>query len=222
MDPKQRDSFTGLLRSPAVLLNLMAPVVAFQALTRHGVSSVGALAISAAFPAAGGALVLLRRREADPLALLSLMTIAIGLVAAVAFHDGRVLLVKESVTTCVLGVVFLGSLLWRRPLIFTLRRRLYVSGDERDRTDYENLWDCAAVRAECRRTTALWGLVLLAESAARIGLSYLLPVGTMVTVSALIPIVTLAPLAVWTLRPRDRSEDRGPSPQRATDLEASA
>jgi hypothetical protein len=41
--------------------------------------TVDALAVSAAFPAAGGALVMVRGRKLDPIAVLSLAAIAVGL-----------------------------------------------------------------------------------------------------------------------------------------------
>jgi hypothetical protein len=192
----------GLVSNPSVRLNIVAPVVAYWLLSRHGMSTVDALAVSAVLPAAGGVLVMLRGRKLDPLALLSLVAIAIGLVAGLVFHDGRILLVKESLTTGTLGVVFLGSLLTPKPLIFPLRRRLFVPDQPDARAQYDRTWQSQAVRTEARRTTGIWGIVLLAEAALRVGLSYVLPVGTLVTISPLLAPLTLGPLAVWTLRPR--------------------
>lgn len=71
-----------------------------------------------------------RRRRLDPFAALSLSLTAIvaGLVTALVFGDGRVLLVKESLITGTLGVVFLGSLATSRPLVAVLRKRVPASG----------------------------------------------------------------------------------------------
>ncbi|MEV5569703.1 VC0807 family protein [Spirillospora sp. NPDC052269] len=199
-----------LLTNSSVRWNIVAPLVAYLVLARNGMSTVDALAVAALFPAAGGVLVLARGRKVDPFAVLSLTSIAIGLTAALAFHDGRILLVKESLTTGALGMVFLGSLLASKPLIFTLRRRLFV-GDRPDaQAAYDRTWQSPSVRTEARRITAIWGIALLVEAAARVGLSYVLPATVMVTISPLLGL-TLAPLGVWTLRPRaGRPTEPGP------------
>lgn len=204
MTNKNLGRTVGLISNPSVRMNIVAPVVAYWVLTKKGLTTVDALAVSAVFPAAAGVWVMLHIRRADPLAVLSLAAIAIGLIAGLVFHNGRILLVKESLTTGTLGVVFLCSLLARRPLIFTLRRRLFVPDRPDARNEYESTWQSPAVQAEARRTTAIWGIALLTEAALRVGLSYLLPTGTLVTVSPLLAPLTLGPLGIWTLRPRNR------------------
>lgn len=193
----------GLLSNRSVRLNVVAPVVAYWVLSKRGMSTVDALAVSAVFPAAGGVLATLRNRRVEPLAVLSLGAIAVGLVVGLLFHDERILLVKESFTSGALGLVFLGSLLTRKPAMFVLRRRLFVPDTADAQAEYDGTWQSRAVQAEARRTTAIWGFALLAEAAVRVGLSYLLPVGTMVTISPLLAPVILGPLAVWNLRPRE-------------------
>jgi hypothetical protein len=203
MTTKNLGRTVGLMSNSSVRLNIVAPVVAYFLLTKKaGMTTVDALAISAVFPAAGGVLGMLRGRRLDPLSLLSLAGIAVGVIAGLIFHNGRILLVKESLTTGTLGVVFLSSLFARQPLMFALRRRLFVPDQPDARDEYERTWQSPAVRAEVRRTTAIWGIALLAEAALRVGLSYQLPVGTMVAISPLLAPLTLAPLGIWTLRPR--------------------
>lgn len=193
---------TRLLRNPAVLLNVIAPLIIYRALTGNGVSSVDALAAAAALPAVGALLGLRRQRRIDPIAAIALIALVIGLVAGLVFHAGRILLVKESITDAVLGLLCLGSLSTRRPLIFTLRRRLYVGADPAAQAAFERGWQERPVRAEARRTTAIWGFALLAEAGLRVGLSYVLSTATMVTVSPLLPLILLGPLGVATLRLR--------------------
>lgn len=201
MRSQYRRRRVGLVSNPSLRLNIVAPVVAYWLLSRHGMSTVDALAVSAVFPAAGGVLVMLRSRKVDPFAVLSLGAITVGLVAGLLFHNGRILLVKESFTSGALGVVFLGSLLARKPLIFALRRRLFIPDHSNAQAEYDRTWQSRTVRAEARRTTAIWGIALLAEAGLRVGLSYLVSVGAMVTISPLLAPLILGPLAVWTLRP---------------------
>ena len=189
-----------LLRNPSVRLNVIAPIVAYWVLSKLGMSSVGALAVSAVFPAAGSVLTTTRRRRLDPVAALSLTAIVVGLIAGLVFHNGRVLLVKESLTTGTLGLVFLGSLFTSRPLIVVLRQRLSMSG--------AGAGEQAGRLRSARAETAVWGMALVAEAAIRVGLSYLLPTGTMVTISPVLAPIVLGPVALWTLRPRRRQSAR--------------
>jgi hypothetical protein len=204
MTNKNLGRTVGLISNPSVRVNIVVPTVTYWLLAKKGLTTVDALAVSAVFPAAAGVWVMLRSRRADPLAVLSLAAIAVGLIAGLVFHNGRILLVKESLTTGTLGVVFLCSLLARRPLIFTLRRHLFVPDRPDARDVYESTWQSPTVQAEARRTTAIWGISLLAEAALRVGLSYLLPTATLVTISPLLAPLTLGPLGIWTLRPRNR------------------
>jgi hypothetical protein len=202
----------GLVSNRSLRLTVVAPVIAYWVLSRRGMSTVDALAVSAVFPAAGGALVMWRTRRVDPLAVLSLGAIAVGLIVGLVFHDGRMLLVKESFTSGALGVTFLGSLVARKPAMFILRRRLFVPDQSDAQAEYDASWQAHAVRAEARRTTAIWGIALVGEAAVRVGLSYLLPVGTLVTISPLLAPLIIGPLAVWNLRPRLDERRTSPTP----------
>lgn len=166
----------GLLRSPAFLLNAIAPMIAYRVLTGRGMASIDALALAALFPAAGALYALARQRRLDTFAALALVVIGIGLVTDRVFHNGRILLVRESVITGALGLVCLGSLFFARR-VFGLRRR----------------------------TTAIWGVALLTEAAVRVGLSYVLPTATFVTISPLLALVFFGPLGLATLRRRPTS-----------------
>jgi hypothetical protein len=181
-----------LLRNPSVRLNVVAPIVAYWVLSKLGMSAVGALAVAAVFPAVGSVLPVTRRRRLDPVAALSLIAIVVGLIAGLVFHNGRVLLVRESLTSGTLGLVFLGSLLTSRPLLVVLRQRLSTSGS---RVGHQ-----AGRSRSARAETAVWGVALVAEATIRVGLSYLLPIGAMVTISPLLAPIVLGPVALWTLR----------------------
>lgn len=189
--------------SPTLLLDVAAPVIAYQLLVRHGVGSTSALIYIAGFPLLGIAVAALRRRRLDPVALLAFVAIAVGLTAGVVLHDGRVLLVKDSIVTGVLGVAFLLSLPARRPMVFVLQRRLLSGEGAIER--FDQTWADPRVRARSRRMTTLWGVTLIAEAAVRVALSFVVSPGTLVVISPLLATVTFGPLALWTLLRRPRT-----------------
>lgn len=198
--------------SPTLLLDVAAPVIAYQLLVRHGVGSTSALIGVAGFPLLGIVVAAARRRRLDPIGLLAFVAIAVGLVAGLVLHDTRLLLVKDSVVTGVLGVVFLLSLPARRPMIFVLQRRLLTR--EGTTESFELTWTDPRVRARSRRMTALWGVTLIAEAAVRVVLSYAVSAGSLLIISPLLAAVMFGPLALWTVlrRPDAASHDSRPEP----------
>jgi hypothetical protein len=191
-----------LVVNPTLLLNVVAPVIAYQLLARHGVGSTAALMYAAGFPLLAIVVAAVRNRRLDPLALLAFVAIAVGLVAGLVLADGRILLVKDSIVTGVLGVVFLLSLLARRPMVFVLQRRLLSRGGGVER--FDRAWADWQVRARSRRMTALWGGALIAEAAIRVALSFAVSPGTLLLISPLLAAVAFGPLALWTLRQRPK------------------
>jgi hypothetical protein len=184
-------------------LDVAAPVIAYQVLVRHGVSSTAALMCASGFPLLGIILAAARNRRLDPVALLSFVAIAVGLVAGLVLHDGRILLVKESIVTGVLGLVFLLSLP-NRPMVFVLQRRLLASNTGSGAEQFDRTWTQRRVRSRSRRMTAIWGVLLIAEATARIGLSFVVSPGTLLVLSPLLAAVAFGPLALWTLWQRPK------------------
>ena len=183
---------------PTLLLDVAAPAIAYQVLVRHGVASTPALLYVAVFPLLGIAVAAIRKRHLDPVALLASVAIAVGLAAGLVLHDGRILLVKDSIVTGVLGVVFLLSLPARRPMVLILQRRLLGQ-----------TWDDPRVLARSRRLTTLWGVALIAEAAVRVALSLVVSPGTLLVISPLLAAVTFGPLALWTVLRRPKPSSTG-------------
>jgi intracellular septation protein A len=185
-------------------LDVAAPVIAYQVLVRHGVGSTAALMYASGFPLLGIVLAAARNRRLDPVALLSFVAIAVGLVAGLVLHDGRILLVKESIVTGILGLVFLMSLPAKRPMVFVLQRRLLARNTGSGAEQFDRTWAQRRVRWRSRRMTAIWGVVLIAEATARIGLSFVVSPGTLLILSPLLAAVAFGPLALWTLWQRPK------------------
>lgn len=203
--------------SPTLLLDVAAPAIAYQLLIRHGVSSTPALMYVAGFPLLAIAVVAIRKRHLDPVALLAFVAIAVGLAAGLALHDGRLLLIKDSIVTGVLGVVFLLSLPARRPMVFVLQRRLLSREGPTGR--FDQTWADPRVQARSRRMTTLWGVALIAEAAVRVALSFVVSPGTLLVISPLLATVTFGPLALWTVlrRPKPSPTDSPALPTSTTE-----
>jgi hypothetical protein len=104
------------------------------------------------------------------------------------------LLARESYVTALMGLWVLGSLLGRRPFIFTATMRLTPeSGAAQWRRD----WDSSAqFRRAMRVITVLWGGSFLIDAVARVVMAYTLPVDVVPALSVAL-IVTMLTLVVW-------------------------
>jgi intracellular septation protein A len=188
------------LGGPQILLGVVAPFVVYQVATRLGASELAALAWGAAFPIAGIALGLARRRRLDVISAISLTSIVVGLAGGLLMHSAQFLLVKDSLVSATIGLAFLGSLLAARPLIFVIGR---AQSPERAAV-FDARWAEPAFRRALRTMTAVWGTALLAEAVTRVVLSLLIPPAALLLVSPLLAAAVLGPVALWTVRRRAR------------------
>jgi hypothetical protein len=200
--------------NPTVLLGVLAPIVAYDLLS--GVTSdVTALSVGAAFPAAATLWTLVRTRRPDPVALMTLAGIVLGLTGALVFDSSMFLLLKDSVITGAFGLVFLGSLVASRPITFALGRTMMATTPAEQRT-YDATWDNPAVRAGHRRTSAEWGAAFLLDAGLRAVLAFVLAPGTLLVVSPLLAAAVIGPVALVTLRRRRRAAARMAAAQQQT------
>ncbi|WP_230395140.1 VC0807 family protein [Plantactinospora alkalitolerans] len=201
--------------APTLICNVLLPALTYSMLTDRGVSSISALAISAIWPAVEVVALFAIRRRIDEFGVLTLILIALGVGSSLALQDARLALVKESAATGLFGLLLLGSLLMPRPLMFYFGRKFATDGSA-ERVDWWNgLWRYEGFRRTQRVLTVVWGVTFVVEAAGRIELSQLLPVRTMVTVSAVLPYVIIAGLVTWTIfytkRARARAAQLNPA-----------
>lgn len=192
--------------APTLLLGIVAPIVTYDALSGH-TSDVTALAVGAVFPTTAVLWTLARTRRPDPVALMTLAGIVLGVIGALVFENSLFLLLKESVVTGAFGLVFLGSLLGARPITFALGRTMMATTPAEQET-YDATWDEPAVRAGHRRTTLEWGAAFLVDAAGRAVLALVLEPGTVLLVSPFLAAAVLGPVAIATLRRRRRAAAR--------------
>jgi len=194
--PTMRDMLRGL--APSILVNGVLTLVAYQVLVGRHVLSVRALILTALIPAAWTVGSVARTRRVDALGALSLIFIALGIVASLISGNGRFILIKNSFITGLFGLVFLGSFLLPRPLMFYFGRQFATGGDSHRIARWEGLWQYASFRHGNRVMTAVWGSGFVLEAAARVALVFVLPVAAFLVVSPLMAYAVLCGLIFWT------------------------
>lgn len=188
---------------PLVMLRGLAldvglPVLAYYALHLAGASDWAALLAATAVAGARIAWSAWRRRSLNAFATVMLLVYGVGLALTLVTADPRTLLLRTSLVTAAIGVVFLVTA-WhgRHPLTLSASQSFAPADAERAAREYATN---PLVRHGHRVSSAVWGLGLLAEAVVRVPVVYLLPVDVAVGVSEGLLVVALVGLAAWNGR----------------------
>ncbi len=190
------------------VFDIAGPLVAYSLLRSAGQSAVSALVLSGIFPAFGVLAGLIRRRRLDAIGVLVLAGIAVGTVLGLLSGNPRLVLVEGSVPTAVFGLLCLGSLWSRRPLIFRFALE-FIGADTPRGRDFSALWRYYGFRHTFRLFTVVWGVIYLAEAAARVIIVETTSTANALTVSKFMPYVVGAGLAGWMVAYGRRAKRRG-------------
>lgn len=172
------------------------PLVGYYALHLLGVGDWTALLVATGLAGMRIVWVAVRERSLNLFATVMLVVFGLGVLLALVSGDARFLLLKNSIVTGAVGLVFLATTLWGTPLSLAASQSFQPSHRDEIRREYDA---DPAVRHGHRLSSAVWGVVLLVEALVRVPLVYLLPVSVMVGVGEAMSIATFAGLITWNI-----------------------
>ena len=178
--PVDRPGVTATLRPLAVDIGI--PVGTYFLLRDgFGLSLWLSLALSSIGPAVRSIAGLVAERKLNLLAMLMLAVNLAGIAVSFLTGDPRAMIAKDSIVSSVIAFAILGSVALRRPLMSAGLKPYMIRG----KAERMVAWDRLSVASPRFRRlelafSAIWGLALLAECAARLVGAYTLPVTTMV------------------------------------------
>ena len=135
-----------------------------------------------------------------------LVVFGIGLVLALVSGDPRFLLLKNSVVTGVLGLVFLGTTLFGTPLTLAASQSFQPARKAELRQEYDT---DPHVRRGHRLSSTVWGVGLVLEALVRVPLVFLLPISVMVALGEVMTIAVIGGLLAWNIWYVKRATARG-------------
>ncbi|PLZ04400.1 hypothetical protein CY652_01695 [Burkholderia sp. WAC0059] len=190
-------------------VNLLLPWLAYRLAQPHW-GEFGALVASAVPPLGWSLVELARFRRVDALSAIVLLGIVLSIGAMALGGGPRMLLMRESLVSGMVGVAFLLSLFAPRPLLFYLARasgaREQAGGGER----IEALWrERPAFVSAMRALTAIWGVGLTGETALRAWLALTWPIERFLAVSPFISYGIYGALCAATFGYRARMRRAG-------------
>jgi hypothetical protein len=133
----------------SILVNAVAPLVVFNQLRPH-MSELHALMVTALLPLVENIIMLARHRRLDAFGSFILGGMALTGVLVALGGSSKLLLVRESLLGCGIGIAMLGSLLLPRPLAYYLSGH-FIAGSDDERRRRFRLRDGRGPGAEHRR-----------------------------------------------------------------------
>ncbi|MFJ2740249.1 VC0807 family protein [Streptomyces sp. NPDC087440] len=186
---------------PTLLFSVVLPWVTYGMLTDGGTEPVTALFLIALWPLAEVGIFYGLHRRVDEFGVMILGVLVLGAVSALFFHSEKMVFVKDSAVTGLLGLAFLVTLLLERPVMFYFGRKFATDGSAEGVARWNGFWDAyPGFRSSQRKLTVVWGVAFLVVAGVRIALTYVLDTRTMVGVSGILPFVVLAGLLTYTIR----------------------
>lgn len=180
-----------------IVVNVVLPLIVYMT-TVARLGDAGALIASSAPPVAWSLIELARRRRIDALSLLTVIGIALALLALLGGGSPKWLQLREKLPTGLIGLVLVGSVLIGKPLMAWV----IEAGASRAPADrVARLREVQALPiwpAAARTITLVWGLGLLADIAASTALIFSMPVGAYLVVGPLFGYAVLGLLSGWT------------------------
>ena len=190
------------------LVNFILPF-AIYSYAEGPLGDVRALLISSVPPILWSLVEFARHRRLDALSLLVVSGIALSLLAMLGGGGVRFLQLREKLVTGVIGLVFLGSAMIGKPLIYELARATRARKSKQEAQEFEALQVHAAFRRTMTVMTLVWGLGLLVDVAASVALLFVLSIRGYLLVNPMLGYGTMAALSLWTFLYAQRARRRG-------------
>lgn len=182
-----------------ILINAVTPYVVYVLASPH-VGGMQALLLSAVAPVLESLWSVARRRRLDLVAALVLGGIAASLGLMALGGSERVLLLRESLVTGLVGLFFVGSVPTPKPFVYVLGRHAMALRDPERCARWERRFDSQeSFRRSMRVLTAVWGVGLLVEVGARTGMVLEMRVADFLLVSPFVQYGLTGALILWTV-----------------------
>ena len=160
-----------------ILVNGVLPFVIYLAADKR-LGDVGALIASSAPPIAWSVYQFVRSRRVDAFSLLIITGIVLSMLALFGGGGAKFLQLRENLVTGVIGVIFLGSVLLRRPLIYYLARAGVMRNTPDEAESFDAMRESAGFKHTMLVLTLVWGFGLVARTVVACVLVFSVPIPT--------------------------------------------
>lgn len=189
----------GLLKS--LVINVLCPYLLYRALAPHFSSkSILPLGISGLIPLLNLAYSLFRQHSLDVLALFAAEDVIVSLAATLLARTPTAVLIGRSFQHAILGLIFLGSLVVRRPLMLYISRQVATGNEPAAIARFDQLAIREDVLQVYRFMTVIWAMVLFAKSIVSIAMALSFSTKRYLILSPLVNYGSDVLLIFWSFR----------------------
>ncbi|MBI0575824.1 hypothetical protein IEC97_00510 [Neobacillus cucumis] len=182
----------------SIVINGAIPVLVYNLLLDH-FSSFVSLLIATLIPLGDNLYHLVKYRKADAFGLFMLIGFLLSLAAFVLGGNERLILLRESMVTGLLGLIFIGSLFLGKPLIYHFAIRFSASDESVKKGQFTKNWEVPYFRFVLRVMTAIWGIALLGDAVLRVILVFELSISTFLAVSQIVFYCVIGAAILFTI-----------------------
>lgn len=171
----QPPSFRTIIRGlmPSILFNAVLPYFVFTYMkSQMSASDLTALIVSGIPSLIYEVVTIIRQRQVDILGMVTLAVIVINLFLGLIGGDAKLLLIRESFVTVVLGAACIVSFIFKRPVLFYIIRYFATGNDPAKVPVFNTRWQYPIFRRYVRILNVVWGVTYLVEFAVRVVLVY--------------------------------------------------
>jgi hypothetical protein len=180
-----------------ILVNFILPYFVYVK-TSPFVGQVHALIASSLPPIVWAVARSVYSRRTDAVSLMVIFGIFLSLVAFIGGGSVRFVQLRQNLVIGLIGLVFLSSILLRRPLILPLARATILRSDFSNVRVLDELQENQEFRRDMTMLTAVWGIALLAETAAACILLYCMPIQEFLIVNPVVGYGAMGGLVLWS------------------------
>ncbi len=159
-----------------------------------GANDVASYLCGSTAPVVGASLIWARARKfSGASAAIFSFTAVSALIALVGSTNPKVLLYKDCAATALVGLVFLGSCLARRPLIFFMAQRYGTDGTHEGMSVFDAMWEhYAEFRRGMYASSYLWATVFAVQAAGTALIIHQASYSTAYTFDQVLPFAAIA------------------------------
>lgn len=180
-------------------VNIIGPWAVYSLLAER-LGETPALLWSMLPPLLWSAWELWREKRVDSLSVLVLVGIAFSVAVGMLGGRPEVLLMRESLLSGVIGIVFLSSLLWPKPVLFYLARATLGRRQAGGAAHFDALYaQNPMVRQGMRSMTLAWGVGTVGETVLRYMVLQYVSTATFLWFSPILGYLVMGGLMGWTV-----------------------
>lgn len=173
----------------SILINAILPLITYKILINHIPSSITALIISTTIPIIDNIYHIIKEKKIDIFASLIILGFIVGIISMLFSGSQKLLLIRQSYITAVIGILFLISMFFPKPMIYYLAKKFINSQDKYAKNNKSTIDEKCKnphFRFSMKFLTFIWGICFVLEAVCNISLVFILSVSKYMLISPLV------------------------------------